>query len=395
MPSVRLDDLLAEMVERNASDLFIKAGVQPHIRVDGRVLPLDYAEFTMEETQALGYGLMTEEQINRFEKVPEMDLAIGVRGVGRFRVNCFRQRGSLAMVFRHIKTPTFSFNDLLLPDAVRTLSERPRGLILVTGTTGSGKSTTLAAMINHINENRKCHIVTVEDPIEFLHQDKTAIISQREVGFDTKSFGDALRHVLRQAPDVILIGEMRDLETVNTSVAAAQTGHLVLSTLHTIDAVQTVERIINFYPAYLHSQIRMELALALQGIISQRLLPRRKGNGRVPAVEIMINTPLIKKLLHEGKTLELLPNIEQGVGWGMQSFNQSLFKLIQMDLISHDDAMLYATSPEELRLLIEGITSGVRFGQDGTPEAMDQTTGIPGIRRVPVTTIPLGKRPSS
>jgi twitching motility protein PilT len=233
MATVRLDDLLAEMVERNASDMFMKAGVAPHMRVDGKIISMDYDELNMDDVQAVAYGLMTEEQIHRFEKVPEMDLAMGVRGVGRFRVNLFRQRGSIGMVFRHVKSPTFNFGDLLLPDSVRMLSEKHRGLVLVTGTTGSGKSTTLAAMINHINETRKCHIVTIEDPIEFLHSDKTAIISQREVGFDTKTFADALRHVLRQAPDVILVGEMRDLETVGTSISAAETGHLVLSTLRT------------------------------------------------------------------------------------------------------------------------------------------------------------------
>ncbi|MCC7391489.1 PilT/PilU family type 4a pilus ATPase, partial [Candidatus Sumerlaeota bacterium] len=305
--------------------------------------------------------MMNEEQIEKFERVPEMDLALGVRGVGRFRVNLFRQRGSVAMVFRHISTPNFNFEDLHLPPAVKMLSERVRGLVLVTGTTGSGKSTTLAAMINHINRTRKCHIVTVEDPIEFLHQDREAIVSQREVGFDTKTFSDALRHVLRQAPDVILIGEMRDLETVQTAIAAAETGHLVLSTLHTIDAVQTVERIINFFPAYLHAQIRMEMALGLQGVISQRLLPRKRGLGRVPACEILVGTPLIKKMLHEGKTMELLPAIQEGEHWGMQSFNQALFKLISEDLVTTETAMSYATSPEELKLLVEGITSGTRL----------------------------------
>lgn len=361
MLTVRLDDLLIDMVERGASDLFLKAGVPPHARVDGRIQALDYGELTLEETQEIAYGMMTEEQIEKFEKIPEMDLALGVRGVGRFRVNLFRQRGSIAMVFRHISTPNFNFEDLNLPAAVRSLSDKVRGLVLVTGTTGSGKSTTLAAMINHINTTRKCHIVTVEDPIEFLHQDKEAIVSQREVGFDTKTFGDALRHVLRQAPDVILIGEMRDLETVQTAIAAAETGHLVLSTLHTIDAVQTVERIINFFPSYLHSQIRMEMALGLQGVISQRLLPRKRGLGRVPACEILVATPLIKKLLNEGKTMELLPAIQEGFHWGMQSFNQALHKLILDDLVATDVAMSYATSPEELRLMVEGISSGSRL----------------------------------
>lgn len=356
--SVKLDDLLQETVDKKASDLFVKAGVPPHVRVDGQVIALDYDDMSVEEVQNIAYGMMTEEQIESFEQIPEMDLAIGVSGVGRFRVNLFRQRGSVAMVFRHITKPNFSFEDLYLPPVVKKLSLSPRGLVLVTGTTGSGKSTTLAAMINHINEKRHCHIITVEDPIEFLHVDKNAIVSQREVGFDTKTFEDALRHLLRQAPDVILIGELRDLETVKTCVAAAETGHMVLSTLHTINAVQTVERLINFFPAYLHDQIRMELALGLQGVICQRLLPKKKGNGRIPAVEVMVSSPLIKKLLNEGRTIELLPTIEEGKHWGMQSFNQSLYKLITADLVSYEDALNYATSPEELKLMVEGITSG-------------------------------------
>lgn len=359
MLSVQLDDLLVEMVDKGASDLFLKAGVCPHARIDGRIVDLQYGEMSVEETQDIAYGMMSEEQIERFERVPEMDLALGVRGVGRFRVNLFRQRGSVAMVFRHVREPNFSFQDLMLPPAVQMLSEKPRGLVLVTGTTGSGKSTTLAAMINHINSMRKCHIVTIEDPIEFLHSDQEALISQREVGFDTKSFGDALKHVLRQAPDVILIGEMRDLDTVQTAIAAAETGHLVLSTLHTIDAVQTVERIINFFPAYLHAQIRMEMALGLQGVISMRLLPKKRGTGRVPAVETLVATPLVKKLLNEGKTMELLPVIQEGAHWGMQSFNQALHSLIKREIVSLEMALAYATSPEELKLMVEGITSGV------------------------------------
>ena len=362
MSTIRLDDLLHDMVERNSSDLFIKAAAPPHVRVDGLLQPLDYGEFNVDEVQELAYGMMTEDQIQRFERVPELDLAIGVSGLGRFRINVFRQRGTVALVFRHITNPNFSFEDLNLPESVRMLSERHRGLILVTGTTGSGKSTTLAAMINHINQTRRCHIVTVEDPIEFLHQDNMALISQREVGFDTKSFQDALKHVLRQAPDVILIGEMRDVETVQTAIAAAQTGHLVLSTLHTIDATQTVERIINFFPAYLQQQIRMEMALGLQGVICQRLLPMASGQGRAPAVEIMVNTPYIRKLLHEGKTLELLPQIEEGRHWGMQTFNQSLYDLVRARKITLEDALSYATSPEELKLMIEGIRSGVKKG---------------------------------
>ncbi|KPL07474.1 hypothetical protein AMJ85_09460 [candidate division BRC1 bacterium SM23_51] len=357
---VELETLLAEMVERNASDLFLKAGSRPSMRIDGTINLTEYEDLTVEDSLQVAQNLMTERQWETFEDRPEMDLAVGVRGIGRFRVNVFRQRGSVGMVFRHVSSPSLSFEQLSLPLAVRDLSDKQRGLILVTGTTGSGKSTTLAAMINHINETRRGHIVTIEDPIEFLHSDKMSIINQREIGFDTMDFSDALKHVLRQSPDVILIGEMRDLETIQTAIAAAETGHLVLSTLHTIDAVQTVERIINYFPAYLHPQIRMELGLCLQGVISLRLLPHASGKGRMPAVEIMVGTPLIRKLLHEGKTLELPQYIEQGAHVGMQTFNQSLLKLYQEKKVTMDDALAYATSPDEFRLMVEGIASGVK-----------------------------------
>lgn len=363
MERQRLDDLLQEQMERNGSDLFIKAGQRPCLRIDGEITALDHPEITVDEAEKLAHELMTPDQQAEFKRSPEMDLAVSVRGVGRFRVNIMRQRGSIAMVFRSIQNPNFGFNDLNLPPVVRDLSEKRRGMVLVTGTTGSGKSTTLAAMINHINNVRRCHIVTVEDPIEFLHQDEAAIISQREVGFDTKSFGDALKHVLRQSPDVILIGEMRDLETISTAIAAAETGHLVLSTLHTIDAVQTIERIINYFPAYLHPQIRMELSLALQGVISQRLLPSATGKGRIPAVEVMVSTPMIKKLLHEGKTLELADYIEAGSHVGMQTFNQSLLALYRAKKVKLEDALAYASSPDEFRLMADGIASGVRSSE--------------------------------
>ena len=362
----KVDDLLQDMVEHNASDLFLKAGQRPCMRVDGEIIMTDYSEMTMDETHSIALQLMTEEQAEFFGQTSEMDLAVGVRGVGRFRVNVFRQRGSTGLVFRYVSNPSFSFEELNLPPAVRELAEKRRGMALVTGTTGSGKSTTLAAMIHHINQTRKCHIVTVEDPIEFLHQDELAIINQREVGFDTKSFNEALKHVLRQSPDVILIGEMRDLETISTSIAAAETGHLVLSTLHTIDAVQTVERIINYFPAYLHPQIRLELTLSLNGVISQRLLPLASGRGRIPAVEIMMATSTIRKLLHEGKTLELPQHIEGGHHSGMQTFNQSLLQLYRTKRIKMEDALLYATSADEFRLMADGIASGVKqreFGQ--------------------------------
>jgi len=362
---VKIEELLQEMVEREASDLFLKAGQRPCLRIDGQIVMTDHPELTMDESHEVAAQLMTPEQAEYFKTVPEMDLAVGIRGVGRFRVNVFRQRGSTGLVFRYVSNPTFSFEELNLPPVVRDLANRRRGLVLVTGTTGSGKSTTLAAMINHINHTRRAHIVTIEDPIEFLHQDDLAIISQREVGFDTKSFSDALKHVLRQSPDIILIGEMRDLETISTAIASAETGHLVLSTLHTIDAVQTVERVINYFPAYLHPQIRMELALCLEGAICQRLLPLASGRGRIPAVEVLVGTSSVRKLLHEGRTLELPQYIEAGGHVGMQTFNQSLLMLYKAKKVKLEDALAYATSPDEFRLMAEGIASGVRAKEMG------------------------------
>ena len=357
---IKMEDLLIEMVERDASDLFIKAGSPPNLRIDGAIVSMDYSDLSPVDTEGFAKSIMSEIQWRTFNEVPEIDLALGVSGLGRFRVNCFRQRSSIGMVFRHISNPEFSFDDLNLPTVVRELAERKRGLTMVTGMTGAGKSTTLAAMINHINDTRKCHIITVEDPIEFLHQDKTAIVNQREVGSDTMNFRDALRHVLRQSPDVILIGEMRDLETIQTAVMASETGHLVFSTLHTTDATQTIERVINYFPAYLHNQIRMELSLCVNGIICQRLLPHKTGHGRVPALEIMVNTPTIKKLLLEGRTLEIIKHISDGEYYGMQTFNQSLVGLLQANKIAYEVALTFATSPEELRLSVEGLETGTR-----------------------------------
>jgi twitching motility protein PilT len=355
-----IQKLLQEMCDREASDLFLKCGVPPSLRIDGVVSAMSHPPLTSDELRNIAHELMTKEQAAAFQKCPEMDLAAGIPGLGRFRVNIFRQRGTIGMVLRHIPFPEFDFEDLNLPPAVRTLSERRRGLVLVTGTTGSGKSTTLAAMINYINDSRRTHIVTIEDPIEFLHSDHNSIITQREVGIDTLTFGDALRHVMRQSPDVILIGEMRDLETIQTAIAAAETGHLVLSTLHTTDAIQTVERIINYFPAHLQSQIRMELALTLQGVISLRLLPRASGKGRIPATEIMIVTPVIKKVLFDGRTLELRDFIVNGGHVGMMTFDQSLLNLYPSKHITMQEAMAHASSPDEFRLAADGITTGVR-----------------------------------
>jgi twitching motility protein PilT len=358
MPDIQA--LVQEMCAAGSSDIFVKAGRKPSMRVDGMVRPMNQPVLSPQDVVVLAHSTMSAEQIAEFDRTHEMDLAIAAEGLGRFRVNIYRQRGTIGMVLRHIPAPNFDFEGLSLPPAVKTLSERHRGLVLVTGTTGSGKSTTLAAMIHHINQIRQCHIVTIEDPIEFVHTDNNSIITQREVGIDTISFSEGLKHVLRQSPDVILIGEMRDLETIQTAIASAETGHLVFSTLHTTDAVQTVERIINYFPGYLQHQIRMELSLTLQGVISQRLLPLAQGKGRVPATEIMVATAIIKKLVHEGKTLELRNYIQDGAHVGMMTFDQSLLSLFNAKLITLEEALNHATSPDEFKQSAEGITSGVR-----------------------------------
>lgn len=350
--------IFLEMITKGASDLYLKYKTPPFFRIDGELVKTYYPELSSSDLENIAKILMNKEQWNYFVNSCEMDLAHSIENVGRFRINVFKQRGYIGMVVRAVIWQNLSFEKLGLPPIIKDLAELPRGLILVTGTTGSGKSTTLAAMINYINSFRKAHIMTVEDPIEFLYKDDQAIINQREIGFDTLSFSDALKHVLRQAPDVILIGEMRDLETISTAISAAETGHLVLSTLHTIDAVQTLERVINYFPSYLHNQIRLELSLSLRGVISQRLLPRRDKKGRIPAVEVMINTPTVKKYLLEGRTVEIPQLIEKGKNYGMQTFNQALYQLIADKQVTVEDAMQYASNPEELKLSISGIHTG-------------------------------------
>jgi twitching motility protein PilT len=365
---MHIDELLKQMALSNASDIYIKVGRPPILRVDGKPLPMELPDVTPEIVDQILNQIMTKDQKDHFNQVMEADLAYSLAGIGRFRINVFRQRGYTGIVMRLVKRPIFSFEELNLPPVIRELAELPRGLILVTGTTGSGKSTTLAAMLNHINNIRRCHVVTIEDPIEFVHEDNMSVFNQREVSIDTESFVEALRHVVRQAPDVIMIGEMRDLETIQTAISAAETGHLVLSTLHTIDATTTMERIINYFPSYLHSQIRMELAICLKGIVSMRLLPRASSIGRVPAMEILINTPSVRKLIMEGKTTSIGKYMEEGHHFGMQTFNMALVKLYQQKMITYEDALMASGNPDEFKLAIQGITSGVRSKavQEGT-----------------------------
>jgi twitching motility protein PilT len=364
---MHVDELLRIMAEANASDLHLKAGSAPVLRIYGKLVSITQISpswkgrfLTPTQTKEFARQVMNEHQLRRFEESLEIDLAYSVSGFGRFRVNILCQRGSVGLVFRRVPFEIPGFEGLNLPEAVRELAEEPRGLVLVTGQAGSGKSTTLAAMIDHINSTRRCNIITIEDPIEFLHRDKMGIVNQREIGMDTLSFADALRHILRQDPDVILIGEMRDLETISAAIMAAETGHLVLSTLHTIDCPQTIERIINFFPPYQHHQLRMQLSLLLRGVISLRLLPRADKEGLVPAVEVMKGTGLIKKLIAENKLYEIGDAIADGGFYGMQTFNQSLVSLYQRGMVSYDDAIAAASNPEELKLAFKGIYTGTK-----------------------------------
>ena len=348
-----IDELLAIMAETAASDLHLKAGSPPVMRVDGELGPLDEGPVEAEDTKDYAAALMSDKQIRRFSETNEIDFAYSAPKIGRFRVNVYRQRGSISIAIRQVAHHIPSFEELRLPPEVRHLALEPRGLVLVTGTTGSGKTTTLAAMIDHINTNLRRHIVTVEDPIEILHRDKKSIVQQREVGLDTESYSSALKYVLRQDPDDILIGEMRDLETVRTALTAAQTGHFVMSTLHTIDATETVNRIIDFFAPHERNQIRTMLAESLLGILSQRLLARADGPGRVLSVEVLVNTPLIRDYVKDADKTSLIKEalMEDNLR-GMQTFDQNLVELYLDGRITLEDATFMATSPHELRLMI-------------------------------------------
>lgn len=358
--STRIDDLLQMAMSFGASDLHLRAGSYPVIRVNGELRPISGVNRLMqEETLEMAFSMMSNRQKMHFKEHFEVDIGYGVSGLGRFRVNIFQQRGSIGIVARVISDQIKNFSELGLPPVLNKIAVENRGLILVTGTTGSGKSTTLAAIIDHINQNRNSHIVTVEDPIEFLHKDKKSYITQREIDVDTRSFAEALRGSLRQDPDVILVGEMRDLETIETALLAAETGHLVFSTLHTLDASETLTRIISAFPPFQQKSIRIQLAGLLKGVISQRLMKSAKGNSRVPAVEVMVSTPLIRDcILHEEKTSQIRDAISAGTSqYGMQTFDQSLFYLYQSELISLDEALRGTTNPDEFRLRLAGIQS--------------------------------------
>jgi twitching motility protein PilT len=355
---VKIDDLLRGATAYGASDLHIKAGSFPVMRVDGELKPVTNApRLTQDDTLDMAFSMMSNRQKQRFKEVSEVDIAYGLSGVGRFRANVFQQRGTVSMVLRVIPDKVRTITDLGLPPAAEQVANEQRGLILVTGATGSGKSSTLAALIDYINSTRGGHIVTIEDPIEFLHRDKKSFISQREVDVDTRSFAEALRGALRQDPDVILVGEMRDHETIETALTAAETGHLVLSTLHTLDATETVTRIVSSFPPHQQKSVRLQLAGILRAVISMRLVRAANGVGRVPAAEIMISTGTIRDYIaNEEKTPLIRDAIAAGTSqYGMQTFDQSLFNLFQSGLITLEEALRGASNPDEFRMRVSGI----------------------------------------
>ncbi len=350
--AVDLEQLCRFAVESKASDLFIKAGSPPALRVHGRVVPTDLPLLTPEDAERMSRSVMTEEQAARFREYHELDLAFTLGDLARFRCNVYQQRNSMAMVLRIVPLEIYTLEELGLPKIVGEMAMTRQGCILVTGPTGCGKSTTLAAMLDIINRTRRCNIITTEDPIEFVHQDRLAIVSQREVGIDTESFYDAMKYVVRESPDVILIGEMRDAETMRVALTAAETGHLVFSTVHTISAADTVERIVNIFPPHEKTQICLRLSTSLVGIISQKLIPRADGTGRVAAVEIMVNTPTVAKLIEEGRTSQIYAAINEGGYWGMQTMNQALLKYFRAGIITEEDAEAYAGNRTELRQML-------------------------------------------
>lgn len=376
-----INDVLKQAVEMSASDVHIKIGLPPVIRRFGALIPLrDRERLTNDDISSMAYSLMNQYQQAKFDTTNEIDLAYGLSGVARFRVNCFRQRGSYGMVFRIVPTDPPALDELHLPEVIKKISLERKGLILVTGTTGSGKSTTLAAMVNHINTFRNCHVITIEDPIEFLHKDKKCIINQREVGADTNSFAMALRAALRQDPDVILVGEMRDRETIEIALTAAETGHLVLSTLHTLDAVETIMRIVSQYPPHQHLQVRLQLAGVIKAVISQRLLPRIDGEGVVPAAEILVSTGRIRECItDETRTGDIPDAIAEGlVAYGMQTFDQSLMALVKDGSVGYNEAMRQATNPNDFALRMKGIrgTSDSKWDDfEGDQPAEEGTDG--------------------
>ena len=357
---MHVNDLLKLAVERGASDLHLKVGTYPMARVHGRLTRvIDDKKLDHEDLVEMAASIMSATQRQRFKDAQEIDLAYSVPGLGRFRCNVFQQRGTIGMVLRVIPFKVKSIDELDLPPVLKKIAEEERGLVLVTGTTGSGKSTTLAAMIDHINNTRSSHVITIEDPIEYLHKDNEAIITQREIGVDTRSFAYALRSALRQDPDVVLVGEMRDMETIETALHAAETGHLVFSTLHTLDATETINRIISVFPPHQQKQVRLQLAVVLKAAVAMRLIPRADGKGRVPALEVLVATPFIKDCIIDKEKTHLIQGaIAQGTSqYGMQTFDQSIFSLFSQQLITYEEALRWASNVDEFKLRVQGIST--------------------------------------
>lgn len=359
---IDMSELLRVMVEKNASDLHITMGVPPMLRIDGLIVPTSYPKLTAEVCQHLVYSLLTDTQKQRFESVNELDISFGIKNVGRVRMNVFRQRGAIGASLRSIPQKIQGLDELGLPPVTYDALKIPKGLILVTGPTGSGKSTTLASMIDYLNEHNQSHIITVEDPIEFVHYHKKSIVNQREIGGDTTSFGQALKYVLRQDPDIILIGEMRDAETIQAAINIAETGHLVFATLHTTDAPQSVNRMIDVFPPHQQSQVRAQVSFVLQAVFSQQLLPKMSGIGRVLALEILIVTPAVRNLIRDEKTEQIHIAMQTGAKFGMQTMNMALHDLYVRHQISFQEALGASTDPDDLKRLMQ------RAGVQGTSQ---------------------------
>ena len=382
---MHIDDLLKIAVGSGASDLHLKVGSYPMMRVNGTLAVVsEEKRLDRADTEAMAATLFSPEHLEKFRKAQEVDLAYSVPGLGRFRCNVFQQRGTVGLVLRVIPTRIKTIDELGLPPVLKKIAQEERGLVLVTGTTGSGKSTTLAAMIDYINSTRAAHIMTVEDPIEYLHRDHHSIVNQREVAVDTKSFSFALRSALRQDPDVILVGEMRDFETVETALLAAETGHLVFSTLHTLDATETINRIIAVFPPHQQRQVRIQLAAVLKAAISQRLMPRADGLGRVPAVEVMVSTAFIRDcIVDKDKTAQIHGGIASGTSqYGMQTFDQSIFHLFSQGFVTLDEALRWASNVDEFKLKVQGIATTSDLARDDMARRTGAAAGVPGLPEI-------------